>query len=83
MTEEGRGTGTYQIRTQDVARLVPELTPSSSLLGTQQYSTPAVSSAKMGKWLITSNGVILAATTRRPFSPFRSALMTSLTPRLS
>lgn len=53
------------------------------LLNTQQYSTPLASSAINGKWLITSIGVMLLANNNRPFSPFRRALTTSLTPRLS
>lgn len=74
---------THQISTHDVARFVPDAAPSSSLLLTQAYSTPAVSSASTGRCETTSIGVMFAARRSRPFSPFLSALTTSLTPRFS
>lgn len=54
----------------------------TDLASTQQYLTPA-SSARTGRCERMSIGVMLEASSRRPFSPLRSDLTTSLTPRLS
>jgi hypothetical protein len=60
----------------------PERSKGTDLASTQQYLTPA-SSARTGRCERMSIGVMLDASSRRPFSPLRSDLTTSLTPRLS